>query len=152
MSRYNRNVSARQRRTGRKKKDDHPVQRSWPLWGIVFFGNAREYVSWLASGTMSAFPSSRHSATFASICSRTSFLISPVSPAKSARKPWDRELMTSISCNVTSDAAFTAHLNSRKLLQRFHVHLRVTDSRYTCIANKKTWCFPSSPSSTAHHH
>merc|ERR1719265_709213 len=38
-------------------------------------------------GTISALPSSRHSATFASICSRTSLLISPVSPAKSARKP-----------------------------------------------------------------
>ena len=38
-------------------------------------------------GTMSALPSSRHSATLASICSRTSARISPVSPANSARKP-----------------------------------------------------------------
>uniref|UniRef100_A0A6B0U339 Putative secreted protein n=1 Tax=Ixodes ricinus TaxID=34613 RepID=A0A6B0U339_IXORI len=50
---------------------------------------------------MSALPSSRHSATLALICSRTSALISPVSPEKSARKPWVRLLMTSISCRVT---------------------------------------------------
>jgi hypothetical protein len=36
---------------------------------------------------MEALPSSRHSDTLASICSRTSAFISPVSPAKSARKP-----------------------------------------------------------------
>ena len=52
-------------------------------------------------GTMVAFPSSRHSATFASICSRTSGLISPVSPAKSARNPCARLLMTSISWSET---------------------------------------------------
>ena len=90
-------------------------------------------------GTMVARPSSRHSATFASICSRTcaarresapkldrrppsafspgdesrrwrytskrgaraSGLISPVSPANNARKPWALELITSISCNDT---------------------------------------------------
>lgn len=38
-------------------------------------------------GMMVALPSSRHSATLLSICSRTSDRISPVSPAKSARKP-----------------------------------------------------------------
>jgi len=38
-------------------------------------------------GMTVAFPSSRHSATLASICSLTSLLISPVSPANSARKP-----------------------------------------------------------------
>jgi hypothetical protein len=52
-------------------------------------------------GTTSALPSARHSDTFVSICSRTSPLISPVSPAKSARKPWVRLLMTSISWSVT---------------------------------------------------
>ena len=40
-------------------------------------------------GTMSALPSSRHSATLESICSRTSCRISPVSPANNARKPWN---------------------------------------------------------------
>lgn len=39
-------------------------------------------------GTISALPSSRHSATFMSICSRTSCRISPVSPENSAKKPW----------------------------------------------------------------
>mmetsp|Transcript_35304 Transcript_35304/g.104435 ORF Transcript_35304/g.104435 Transcript_35304/m.104435 type:complete len:212 (-) Transcript_35304:441-1076(-) len=53
-------------------------------------------------GTISALPSSRHSATFWSICSRTSCRISPVSPENSARKPCVRELMTSISCSVTT--------------------------------------------------
>ena len=107
-------------------------------------------------GTISALPSSRHSATLALICSRTSLLLSPVSPArkaharpesytysnmcrrrpladireqlaggdcececeeegpvleseewrrrapeKSARKPCERELITSISCSDT---------------------------------------------------
>ena len=52
-------------------------------------------------GTMVARPSSRHSATLASICSLTSGLISPVSPAKSAKKPWARELITSISWSDT---------------------------------------------------
>lgn len=41
-------------------------------------------------GTMSALPSSRHSATLESICSLTSCLISPVSPANNARKPCRR--------------------------------------------------------------
>ena len=50
---------------------------------------------------ISALPCSRHSATRCVICSRTSDLISPVSPAKSAMKPCERELMTSISCSVT---------------------------------------------------
>merc|ERR1719421_247417 len=52
-------------------------------------------------GTMVARPSSRHSATLASICSRTSGLISPVSPANKAKKPCALLLMTSISCNDT---------------------------------------------------
>ena len=37
-------------------------------------------VNYLTPGTISAFPSSLHSATLALICSRTSPLISPVSP------------------------------------------------------------------------
>ena len=53
-------------------------------------------------GTMVAFPSSRHSATFWSIWSRTSHLISPVSPANSARNPCCLELMTSISWRLTT--------------------------------------------------
>mmetsp|Transcript_35408 Transcript_35408/g.61179 ORF Transcript_35408/g.61179 Transcript_35408/m.61179 type:complete len:212 (-) Transcript_35408:655-1290(-) len=53
-------------------------------------------------GTIVALPSSRHSATLVSICSRTSDLISPVSPAKRARKPCCRELITSISCRLTT--------------------------------------------------
>mmetsp|Transcript_67398 Transcript_67398/g.158967 ORF Transcript_67398/g.158967 Transcript_67398/m.158967 type:complete len:227 (-) Transcript_67398:343-1023(-) len=53
-------------------------------------------------GTISALPSSRHSATLWSICSRISALISPVSPAKRARKPCARELITSISCSETT--------------------------------------------------
>ena len=52
-------------------------------------------------GTISALPSSFHSATLASICSRTSDLISPVSPANSAKKPCARLLITSISWSVT---------------------------------------------------
>mmetsp|Transcript_63497 Transcript_63497/g.104887 ORF Transcript_63497/g.104887 Transcript_63497/m.104887 type:complete len:241 (+) Transcript_63497:923-1645(+) len=52
-------------------------------------------------GITSALPSSRHSNTLLSICSRTSCLISPVSPANNAKNPCARELMTSISCNVT---------------------------------------------------
>ena len=55
----------------------------------------------LTPGTISALPSSRHSATLELICSRTSILISPVSPEKRARKPCVRLLMTSISCSVT---------------------------------------------------
>ena len=39
-------------------------------------------------GTISAFPSSRHSATLAFICSRTSDLISPVSPASKTPHQW----------------------------------------------------------------
>jgi len=50
---------------------------------------------------MLALPSSRHSPTFVLICSRSSVLISPVSPANSARKPCVRELMTSISWSET---------------------------------------------------
>lgn len=50
---------------------------------------------------ISALPSSLHSHTLALICSRTSALISPVSPEKSARKPCVRLLMTSISCRDT---------------------------------------------------
>jgi hypothetical protein len=46
----------------------------------------REY-SVLTPGTISAFPSSRHSATFPLIWSLNSGLISPVSPANKARKP-----------------------------------------------------------------
>mmetsp|Transcript_8658 Transcript_8658/g.19688 ORF Transcript_8658/g.19688 Transcript_8658/m.19688 type:complete len:207 (+) Transcript_8658:141-761(+) len=53
-------------------------------------------------GTISAFPSSRHSATLPSICSRTSDRISPVSPANSARNPCDLLLMTSTSWSVTT--------------------------------------------------
>ena len=52
-------------------------------------------------GTMLALPFSFHSDTFSSICSRTSALISPVSPANSARKPCCRELITSMSCSDT---------------------------------------------------
>ncbi|KAH3672937.1 hypothetical protein WICPIJ_009990 [Wickerhamomyces pijperi] len=52
-------------------------------------------------GTISALPSSFHSATLVLICSLTSDLISPVSPLKRARNPWDLELMTSISCKET---------------------------------------------------
>lgn len=39
--------------------------------------------------------------TFPFICSRTSGLISPVSPAKRAINPWVLLFMTSISCRVT---------------------------------------------------
>ncbi|RUS21403.1 hypothetical protein BC937DRAFT_92798 [Endogone sp. FLAS-F59071] len=52
-------------------------------------------------GTISAFPSSRHSAIRVLIWSRTSGLISPVSPEKRARNPCVRELMTSISWRET---------------------------------------------------
>eukprot|EP00755_Sulcionema_specki_P021765 Sspe_Gene.74896::Locus_46807_Transcript_1_1_Confidence_1.000_Length_1484::g.74896::m.74896 len=52
-------------------------------------------------GTISAFPSSRHSATRPSICSRTSDLISPTSPLNRARNPCCLLLITSISCSVT---------------------------------------------------
>jgi hypothetical protein len=52
-------------------------------------------------GTISALPSYRHSDTFLSICSRTYCVISPVAPENKARKPCDRELITSISCKVT---------------------------------------------------
>jgi hypothetical protein len=72
------------------------------------FKNEKHSISniWTSSinktpGTISAFPSSRHSATLSFICSRTSDLISPVSPENNARKPWERLLITSISCNVT---------------------------------------------------
>ena len=72
------------------------------------FKNEKHSISniWTSSinktpGTISDFPSSRHSATLSLICSRTSDLISPVSPENNARKPCDRLLITSISCNVT---------------------------------------------------
>lgn len=55
----------------------------------------------LTPGMISALPSSLHSHTLALICSRTSDLISPVSPEKRARKPCVRLLMTSISCRDT---------------------------------------------------
>ena len=46
----------------------------------------------LTPGTISAFPSSLHSATFALICSRTSPFISPVSPKERKQKwCWDRK-------------------------------------------------------------
>lgn len=48
-------------------------------------------------GMISALPSSRHSATLVLIWLRSSGLISPVSPAKRARKPCVRLLITSIS-------------------------------------------------------
>ncbi len=51
--------------------------------------------------TISAFPSSLHSATFWSIWSLTSCLISPVSPEKRAKNPWLLLFITSISCKVT---------------------------------------------------
>ncbi len=62
---------------------------------LVWLVHVRMQTQWAARassmnstpGTMSALPSSRHSATLASICSRTSARISPVSPANSARKP-----------------------------------------------------------------
>lgn len=50
---------------------------------------------------ISALPSSLHSHTLALICSRTSDLISPVSPENRARKPCVRLLMTSISWRDT---------------------------------------------------
>lgn len=50
---------------------------------------------------ISALPSSLHSHTLALICSRTSDLISPVSPENRARKPCVRLLMTSISWRLT---------------------------------------------------
>ena len=52
-------------------------------------------------GAISALPSSLQSDTLALIWSRTSGLISPVSPEKSAKNPCVLELMTSISCRVT---------------------------------------------------
>ena len=52
-------------------------------------------------GMISALPSSRHSATLVFIWSRSSGLISPVSPAKRARKPCVLLLMTSISWSET---------------------------------------------------
>lgn len=52
-------------------------------------------------GTISALPSSLHSATFWSIWSRTSDLISPVSPLNRAKNPYERLLMTSISWRET---------------------------------------------------
>lgn len=52
-------------------------------------------------GMISALPSSLHSHTLALICSRTSDLISPVSPENRAKKPCVRLLMTSISWRVT---------------------------------------------------
>lgn len=52
-------------------------------------------------GMISALPSSLHSYTLALICSRTSDLISPVSPENRARKPCVRLLITSISCRDT---------------------------------------------------
>jgi len=52
-------------------------------------------------GTMLALPSSLHSDTLVFICERSSGLISPVSPANNARKPWVRLLITSISCSDT---------------------------------------------------
>ncbi|KAK2386855.1 ruvB [Trifolium repens] len=45
-------------------------------------------------GTISAFPSSFHSATLVSICSLTSARISPVSPVKRARNPCVLKLNT----------------------------------------------------------
>lgn len=52
-------------------------------------------------GMISALPSSLHSHTLALICSRTSDLISPVSPENRARKPCVRLLITSISWRDT---------------------------------------------------
>ena len=52
-------------------------------------------------GTISALPSSLHSATFVSICSLTSPLIYPTSPLNKAKNPCCLELITSISCKVT---------------------------------------------------
>lgn len=52
-------------------------------------------------GTISALPSSLHSATFWSIWSLTSGLISPMSPANKAKNPWVLLLITSISWSVT---------------------------------------------------
>ena len=51
---------------------------------------------------MSAFPSSRHCAILESICSRTSDRISPVSPAKSARKPCIVQILIVTCQNITA--------------------------------------------------
>lgn len=92
-----------------------PLMRVIPLLvaitstGAVFdssarFKNEKHSISniWTSSmnmtpGRISALPSSRHSATFWSICSRTSWRISPVSPAKRARKPC-REVSMGVYC------------------------------------------------------
>ena len=67
------------------------------------FRNEKHSISsmWTSSmnrtpGTISAFPSSRHSATFVSICSLTSAHISLVSPVKRARKPCVLHFITKI--------------------------------------------------------
>lgn len=72
------------------------------------FRNEKHSISsmWTSSmnrtpGMMSALPSSRHSATFVLIWSRTSCFISPVSPENKARKPCVLLLMTSTSWRVT---------------------------------------------------
>lgn len=63
----------------------------------------------LTPGTISAFPSSLHSATFALICSRTSPFISPVSPA-------DGQLHT--DCNATN-----IHVRRPASYQGFQYHV-----------------------------
>lgn len=74
----------------------------------ALFKNEKHSISniWTSSikstpGTISALPYSLHYETFLSICSLTSWVISPVAPENNAKNPWDLELITSISCKVT---------------------------------------------------
>lgn len=83
------------------------MNNTWGHWrGCVVRGNRRlknkaTRAGRPTPGMISALPSSLHSHTLALICSRTSDLISPVSPENRARKPCVRLLMTSISWRVT---------------------------------------------------
>lgn len=102
----------------RFKKEKHSMSSIWTSsinntwnhkWGSLMvhshrqreYKHAHSHAGEHTPGMISALPSSLHSHTLALICSRTSDLISPVSPENRARKPCVRLLMTSISWRDT---------------------------------------------------
>jgi hypothetical protein len=90
--------------------------------------------------------SAYHSATFMSICSLTSDLISPVSPANSARKPCCLLLITSISCKLTTCTTCNARSAHQEQQHVISIHYQ---SKCSALAKLRVHLFNSTTATTA---
>lgn len=90
-------------------------------------------------GIIVALPSSLHSAILASICSRTSDLISPVSPANRARKPCFTKALNAISLEQVEGLSWMVNHILRGLAKKGHLKLLLPSRLLFCQARTQFW-------------